>query len=144
MAGSAIFSVSDSADGKVRTLSWACTSDAAAGTVSSPTLTNADGSKAVKYNSVITGFIVGARIKPDGSTAPTALYDVELRPTDDATIDYLGGLGDNCSATVTAWDIPVGEVNGMGVYIPSKALVPYAANCGNSKLFTLEIDVALD
>lgn len=144
MAGSAAFSYVISGDGKVVTLTWACTSDAAAGTVSSPTFTQPGDSGFMKYNSPVRGFIIGARINPDGSTPPTTLFDVELRPTDDSTIDYLGGLGDNCSETNTTWGMPTDEVKFMAVYIPGKMLTPYAANCGNSKLFTLEIDVALD
>lgn len=145
MAGSAVFSYTQSEDGKVVTLKYACTTDAAAASpeLTSPTITQS-GAGFVNHYSLIRGFIIGARINPDGVTPPTNLFDVELNPTDDSTIDFLGGLGDNCSSTNTTWGVPIDEVNGMAVYIPGKALTVKASNAANSKLFTLEIDVALD
>jgi hypothetical protein len=142
MAGTAAFSYQMSDARKSVELSWLCTADGS-GNVSSPTITGASGD--FQWYTKFSGTIIRAEIAPGASAVqPSDLYDVELRPLSDSTIDFLGGLGDNCSQTTTRWGTPVDEVNGVAVQLVNDQLVPYAAACGASKQFTLKVLLALE
>lgn len=141
-AGSAVFSFQIAPDGKSVELTWVCTSDAAAGTVSSPTLTQPGSTNPYKYNSLFTGTIGTATITPGaGGVQPTTLFDVELRDTAVSGIDYLGGMGDNLANDATKIGTPLDEVSGVTFDIINRGLTPYASGCGNSKQFTLKVIV---
>ncbi|MFA4826458.1 MAG: hypothetical protein WC593_15010 [Methanoregula sp.] len=144
MAGTAVFSYEESPSGKSVELTWILTSDSS-GNVSSPTLSQAGCTNSYQPKSPITGTIVRAEIIPGtGSVQPTDLYDVELRSQKDSTIDFLGGLGDNCSQTTTKWDMPITETNGVAVQLVVDQLIPYAANMGDSNQCTIKLLVALE
>lgn len=123
----------DGADRKVTILTFDILSDAADGSLTNPTLTVGRGSFAV--TKPYTGTIIWAEIKPDGgATAPDANYDVALIDNSDTTIDFLGGLFDNCSQTLTRAAVPVDEVNGGPITLINRTLDIYGGSdtSGNS------------
>ncbi len=136
MAGSAVFSYIEAPDGKSIELTWIVTSDGS-GDVSSPTVTQ-PGSTTYAPTRKWWGYLDQVTIVPGTSTVqPTDLFDVELRPSDNTGIDYLGGMGDNCSQTTTRIGTPLDEVSGVAFWVPGKALTVYAAAVGASKQFTI-------
>lgn len=145
MAGSAEFSYQVAPDGKSVELKWKCTTAAAGGSpeLTSPSITQPGDTLHYKYNSPFTGQIGTVTITPDGTAPPTAGYDAELRDAVDSGIDYLGGMGDNLSATATKVGTPLDEVSGVTFDLINRRLVPYAANAGNSKIFTIAMILRL-
>lgn len=139
MAGTAVFNIDESNDGKFIALTWLCTADGS-GNVSSPTITQPGTSSVYKYNTPFTGIIGQVRIKPGTSSVePTDLYDVQLNPQSDSTIDFLGGIGQNCSQTNTKFDMPLTSGNGTSVAVFKDILLPYASGVGASKQFTMTV-----
>lgn len=80
--------------------------------------------------SVQAGRLRQVKFIPDGTTAPTDLYDVTLLDADGA--DVLVGNGANQSATVAAWYLPANPI-----FIDAGDLTPTIANAGNAKKGTI-------
>lgn len=139
MAGSVVFSYELSPNADVVKLIYKCTSDGS-GNISSPIITQEGDLAYYQPNSLLTGVIGQVRIGP-GSAAlqPSASFAVQLNKADDATIDFLGGIGAACSNTVTLIDVPGTTVNGAGIALFHDILVPYATGVGVSKSFTIKV-----
>lgn len=130
--GSAVFSVQESDDGHWLALTWVCTADGS-GDLDSPTTTQPDNTGVYKYNTQYTGFLAEVRIKPGtGDDLPTDAYDVQLNSKDDAGIDFLATLGQNCPQATTKMAIPQ-------TILFNDYLVPFAAACGAGNKFTMTI-----
>ncbi|MHB8084285.1 MAG: hypothetical protein ACYDHZ_00465 [Dehalococcoidia bacterium] len=139
MAGSVVFSYVLSSDGRVVKLIYQCTSDAS-GNISAPTITQSGDTSIFQPNSLLTGVIGQIRINPGaGSVQPSASFAVQMNKADDATLDFLGGLGASCSNTNTLMDVPSSPVNGAGISLFHDILVPYASGVGASKQFTVKV-----
>jgi len=142
MAGSAVFSFKEAQDGKSVELTWVCTTAAAGGSpeLSSPTITQPGDTTRYKHSSPFTGQIGTVTIVPGtGGDQPTDLYDLEMRDADNSGIDYLGGMGDNLSNVNTKIGTPLDEVSGVTFDLLNRRIIPYAANVGNSKIFTVKM-----
>jgi len=137
MAGTVVFSYELSPNADVVKLIYKCTSDGS-GNISSPTITQEGDLAYFQPNSLLTGVIGQVRIGPGAAgVQPTASFVVQLAKSDDATVDFLGGIGSACSNTVALIDVPATSVNGAGMELFHDILVPYASGVGASKYFTL-------
>lgn len=78
------------------------------------------------------GILVGVMTIPDATTAPSNLYDVQLK--NDDGMDLLGGSGADRSSTSAEFVKPVFQGVAMGVPINNSKLDLEITNAGNAKV----------
>jgi len=93
----------------------------------------ADGSFPATASRPIDGWIIRVETNPDGTTAPTALYDITL--TDQDGLDVMGGVLANRSATATE------HVLAPQPYVRGAVTITPTGNSVNDAVVVLRITV---